>query len=44
MNWPLIAGASAVGVGVVAGGVVLYYSLAADPQAVNATIKWTVPQ
>ena len=44
MNWPLIAGASAVGVGVIGGGVALWYSFMASPSAVNATISGTVPQ
>ncbi len=44
MNWPLIAGASVVGVGVVGGGVALWYALMGSPSSVNATISWTVPE
>jgi hypothetical protein len=44
VNWPLIAGASAVGIGVVGGGIALWMSYAAAPSAVNANVSWTVPQ
>jgi hypothetical protein len=44
VNWPLIAGVSAVSVGVVGGGIALWYTMVAPPSAVNANITWTVPQ
>jgi hypothetical protein len=44
VNWPLITGASAVGIGVVGGGIALWLSYAAAPSAVNANVTWTVPQ
>jgi len=44
VNWPLITGASLVGAGVIGGGVALWYSLAATPSAVNASVTWSTPE
>jgi len=44
VNWPLIAGASVVGAGVIGGGFALWYSLAATPSAVNANVTWSTPE
>jgi hypothetical protein len=44
VNWPLIAGASVVGAGVIGGGFALWYSLAATPSAVNASVSWSIPE
>jgi len=44
VNWPLIAGASVVGAGVIGGGFALWYSLAATPSAVNASVTWSTPE
>ena len=44
VNWPLIAGASVVGAGVIGGGFALWYSLVATPSAVNASMTWSTPE
>jgi hypothetical protein len=41
MRWPLIAGISAASIGVIGGGVALWYTLLAPPTTVKLTIDWS---